>query len=143
MTLRLIRSESDQNGLSTGFAISQTCPDNWLIRAVKLIPGESIAFYGVGAAILSSHGVTAWPFTLALAILSILLTILCRFSATRDALNGQAQWISVGIAVMTTLFCILALELPHVLDPGFEILPAMIALAWIIVVPLCYKGNTS
>ena len=48
-----------------------------------------------------------------------------------------------GVAVMTTLFCILALELPQILNPGFEILPAMIALAWIIVVPLCYKGNTS
>ena len=143
MTLRVIRSEADQNGLSTGFAISQTCPDNWLIRAVKLIPGESIAFYGIGAAILSSHGADALPFTLALACLSILLTVLCRFSATRNTLSGKAQWNSVGIAVMTTLFCILALELPQVLNPGFEILPAMIALAWIIVVPFCYKGNTS
>lgn len=143
MTLRVIRSAVDQNGLAANFAISQTRPDSWLIRGIKLIPGESIAMFGIGSALMTNSGVYSLPLMAALAFGCMVLTAIFRYLATQNVLSGKVQWNSIGIAVFTTFLWVLALELPKYLDPAFQIYPALIAFAWIIVVPLCYKGNTS
>ncbi|MCR9270064.1 MAG: hypothetical protein NXH72_08775 [Hyphomonadaceae bacterium] len=143
MTLRVISPVSDENGLSTGFAISQTCPDNWLIRAIKLLPGESMALFGIGSAVLTNYEVQSVGLIAGFGGLCMLLTALIRYSATRNVLSGRVQWRSICIAVFTVFLWILALELPNFLPPEMQFLPGAIAIAWILVVPVFYKGNAS
>jgi len=143
MTLRVIRSAADRNGMAANFTISQTQPDSWLIRGIKLIPGESIAIFGIGSALMANSDIKSLPLISVLAVACMILTAVFRYLATQNVLSGQVQWNSIAIAVFTTFLWVLALELPKFLDPTFQIYPALIAFAWIIVVPLCYKGNTS
>ena len=143
MTLRVIRSAVGGNGLASNFAISQTEPDSWVIRALKLTPGESMVLFGVGSAVLSANPGSGAVATLLLSLSCLLLTSLVRYRATRDVLTGKVQWLGILIATLSIVLWILALELPNYLAPEFRYYPGLVAILWIALVPLYYKGNPS
>lgn len=133
-------------------------PDFYMSRLIKLLPAEAVAVYpmlhnnaeDVAEASAQISSGAGW-LPIAMAWFVLMLVILLRWQATRDA-NGNAQWGAVAIAAisfflwvptMNGSFGILefatAAEWIAWPKPVEEFVPEVLLIFWTIVIPAFYK----
>ncbi|WP_242121995.1 hypothetical protein [Sphingomonas lacusdianchii] len=109
-------------------------------RLAKLIPGEALALYGAGSAIVPDN--QNWGLWF-LSAACLGFTIALRWKITAE--NGKpAQFRSVMIAAVSFILWVIALDFPA--GPinwpdNLTWLPALLALLWATIVPVFYKGD--
>lgn len=113
--------------------------DSWATRLAKLIPGEALALYGAGSAIVPDDQV--WGLW-ALAFVTLAFTVALRWQATQS--TGGPQLTSVLIAALSFCLWVIALDRPAgPIDwpPDLVWIPALTSLLWATIVPVFYKGD--
>lgn len=143
MTLRIVGA-SKGNGEIESFAISQSRPDNWEERVVKLIPAEAMTLYGTGYVLLQNGNEFSQSLASALLVACILITGMIRFRATKDPQTGRPQWMAILIVIVSFVLWALSVtpglyQTPEGLD---QILP-LLTLAWVALAPSLYTGSSS
>jgi hypothetical protein len=123
-----------------GAAQGETDARPYLDRLMKMIPGEVIGLYLVGAGFIppgQNIALVAW------AVVCLIAVFVVRAYGTADPAKGLSpQWISVAISAVAFVIWLYSLGGPfaayglHVPFVG-----SLLVLAWTFFVPIFYKGT--
>ena len=151
-TMRIFDSSSPAVGVEAAAAEVAQTPvakpaassggfNSYLDRLVKLIPGESTAFYLVGAGVIPA---TANPLViLGWSIVCLLSVIAIKALGTSDLKQGvKPDWIHIGISSVSFILWVYTLGGPfaayHIQVPY---LGSLAVLIWTFFLPIIYKGS--
>lgn len=147
MTLRIV-GPSKGNGEIENFAISQTRPDNWEERVVKLVPAEAMTLYGTGTILVQDGDTFSYPLAAVLIAACIFIAGTVRFRATKDPQTSRPQWTAMLIAITSFVLWVLSVTpelnpIPNDAYPSAEKTLPLVTLIWAAITPLIYKGSSS
>jgi len=114
--------------------------DTWATRLAKLIPGEALALYGAGTALVPDSEVRGLWF---LALVCLAFTCALRWKATQSQGRGPQVW-AVVIAAISFALWVAALDRPAGpidWDDDTVWIPGLLALLWATIVPVFYTGD--
>jgi hypothetical protein len=112
----------------------------YLERLLKLIPAEVVSIYPIGRALLSGETPQGlW------AVACLVICFVFRSRLTRGA-DGRSQWDAVGISCVSFIIWVYMLgsHIPGLrLPAGYEVLPALIMIAWTTLTPTIYMARSA
>jgi hypothetical protein len=120
---------------------------SYMERLIKLIPGEVVGLYLVGAGVIPSGNRIA----LALwSVVGLVLVVVVRAYATADPPHHQGpQWVAVAVSTVSFVIWVYTMGGPFVGDgtaaggPNLWIswVGSLSVLVWTFIVPFFYKGD--
>jgi hypothetical protein len=112
--------------------------DEYLSRLMKLLPGEIVALYTLGAALFKDD-IVGQRFCIAASLVTLLVL---RSLATRSNVTGIPQWLSVAISAVSFVIWLFVLGGPVESVFNYKMSYAVFAMAlWTTIVPVFYKGD--
>lgn len=127
--------------LPRGVAAPAATGDDFMERLLKMIPGEIIAAYTAGAAVVPSEH-SKWLIAWALFCGALLIVIRCQ--ATKDPATKKCQKAAVAFSFVAFVIWLYVIGGPFeaIYGEDFETWPGtLMAIGWTVLVPLVYKGE--
>lgn len=126
-------------------------PETYSTRLAKLIPIEAITAYGLGTSQLhldaTKKAVLHESSLYYLAAICILVSALVRWKQTQDENGKNPQIIGIIISIISFVLFVSTQKGTYGIDiwewTRNTDVPGLLALSWIFIVPILYKGTTS